>query len=203
MNKEEESRNGPLSQFQCNWSFINSVFYFHWFSAVSVFNLIDLFIPIYCFISTYLHSICSFFSSFFRSKQRLSIWQSFLGVEDTPQHMEFLGQESDLSLNPNLHCSCANARSLTRSAGPGIKPESQGCRDASDPIVPQWELLTFFSFLSFFFFFFFFPVAYGNSRARGRNRGTAAGLHHHHSHSNKGSEPRLQTTPELTATLDP
>ena len=45
------------------------------------------------------------------------------------------------------------------------------------------------------------PEAYGGSQAKGPIRPTAAGLHH--SHSNMGSEPHLQTSPELTATLDP
>ena len=45
------------------------------------------------------------------------------------------------------------------------------------------------------------PTAYGSSLARGRIGATAASLHH--SHSNTGSEPCLQPTPQLTATLDP
>ena len=59
----------------------------------------------------------------------------------------------------------------------------------------------------FFFFFFVFllflwatPSAYGGSQARGRIGAVAAGLHQ--SHSNAGSEPRLQPTPQLTATPD-
>ena len=65
--------------------------------------------------------------------------------------------------------------------------------------------------LDFIFFIFIFfglfaiswaaPTAYGGSRARGRIRAIAAGLCQ--SHSNLGSEPRLQPTPQLTATLDP
>ena len=45
------------------------------------------------------------------------------------------------------------------------------------------------------------PVAYGGSQARGLIRAVAAGLCH--SYSNAGSEPCLQPTPPLTATLDP
>ena len=62
-------------------------------------------------------------------------------------------------------------------------------------------------FLICIFFFVFLPsvgpipVAYGGSQARGLIRAVAAGLHH--SHSNAGSEPRLQTTPQLTAPPDP
>ena len=63
--------------------------------------------------------------------------------------------------------------------------------------------------LPFLFFFFFFglfaiswaaPTAYGGSQARGLNGAVATGLHQ--SHSNAGSEPRLQPTPQLTATPD-
>ena len=55
-----------------------------------------------------------------------------------------------------------------------------------------------------FFFFLLFrapPVAYGSSQARGRTGAAAAGLHY--SHSDVESEPHLQPTPQLTATLDP
>ena len=55
---------------------------------------------------------------------------------------------------------------------------------------------------SFFFFFFAIsratPVAYGDSQARGLIRAVAASLRQ--SHSNAGSELRLRTTPQLTAT---
>ena len=44
------------------------------------------------------------------------------------------------------------------------------------------------------------PAAYGGSQARGRIRAVASGLRQ--SHSNSGSEPRLQPTPQLTATPD-
>ena len=66
--------------------------------------------------------------------------------------------------------------------------------------VPQNEVTE----VSFFFFFGLFraaPMAYAGSQARGRIRTVASGLHH--GHSNARSEPRLQTTPQLTATLDP
>ena len=44
-------------------------------------------------------------------------------------------------------------------------------------------------------------MAYGLSQARGRTGATAASLRH--SHSNVGSEPWLQPTLQLIATLDP
>ena len=43
------------------------------------------------------------------------------------------------------------------------------------------------------------PTAYGGSQARGQIIATAAGLHHSHNHTR--SEPCLQPTPQLTATL--
>ena len=45
------------------------------------------------------------------------------------------------------------------------------------------------------------PMTYGGSQARGRIRAVAPGLRQ--SHSNAESEPRLQPTPQLTATADP
>ena len=54
---------------------------------------------------------------------------------------------------------------------------------------------------SVLFFFRAAPVAYGGSQAKGQIRAIAAGLHR--SHSNAGSEPCLQNTPQLMATLDP
>ena len=50
-------------------------------------------------------------------------------------------------------------------------------------------------------FFFFFRVAYEGSQARGQIGAVAASLHH--SHSNARSEPHTQSTPQLTAMLDP
>ena len=44
------------------------------------------------------------------------------------------------------------------------------------------------------------PTAYGGSQARGLIGAVATGLRQ--SHSNAGSKPRLQPTPQLTATTD-
>ena len=44
-------------------------------------------------------------------------------------------------------------------------------------------------------------MAYGGSQARGQIEAVAAGLCH--SHRNKGSDPCLLPTPQLTAMLDP
>ena len=68
------------------------------------------------------------------------------------------------------------------------------------------SLFSFFKELNFFFFFFVFlpflgllPAAYGGSQ--GLSGAVATGLCQ--SHSSAGSEPRLQSTPQLMATLDP
>ena len=45
------------------------------------------------------------------------------------------------------------------------------------------------------------PSAYGGSHARGRIEAIATGICQ--SHKNAGSEPSLQPTPQLKATLDP
>ena len=61
-----------------------------------------------------------------------------------------------------------------------------------------------FSYLFIYFFVFSFraaPTAYGGSLARSLIRAIAAGLHQSHSYTR--SEPRLQPTPQLTATPDP
>ena len=70
----------------------------------------------------------------------------------------------------------------------------------------------FFFFFVFYLFFFVVvvvvflaiswaaPAACGGSQARGRIGAVATGLRQ--SHSNMGSEPRLQPTPQLTATPD-
>jgi len=67
--------------------------------------------------------------------------------------------------------------------------------------------LLYFIYLFIYLFFCLFaiswaaPAAYGDSQARGRIGAVATGLRQ--SHSNAGSEPRLQPTPQLTATPDP
>ena len=60
------------------------------------------------------------------------------------------------------------------------------------------SLEVLFSF--FFNLFRAIPAAYEGSQARGQIGAVAPGLRQ--SHSNAGSEPRLQPTPQLTATPD-
>ena len=67
------------------------------------------------------------------------------------QHMEFLGQGSDLS------CSCSDAGSLTHCARPGIQLISQQFQDTASPLAPQQELLSSVFFLFFVFCFFASP----------------------------------------------
>ena len=59
------------------------------------------------------------------------------------QHMEFMGQGSDLSHSCDLYCSYSNARSFSPLCRPGIEPVSWYCRDRVDPVGPQWKLLHF------------------------------------------------------------
>ena len=51
--------------------------------------------------------------------------------------MDFLGQGSELQLQPTLQ------RWILNPLWQGIKPASQSCRDITDPIEPQWELSLF------------------------------------------------------------
>ena len=67
-----------------------------------------------------------------------------------------------------------------------------------------FSLIFIYLFIYYLFIFVFSraaPVAYGGSQARGLIGVIAARLHQ--SHSNVESEPHLQPTPQLTATLDP
>ena len=64
--------------------------------------------------------------------------------------------------------------------------------------------LTWAFYLVSYFVFCLFraaPTAHGGSQTRGPIGAVAAGLCH--SHSNARSKPRLQSTPQLLATLDP
>ena len=62
-------------------------------------------------------------------------------------------------------------------------------------------LIVYFIYLFIFVFLRAAFSAYGDSHARGLMGAVATGLHQRH--SNVGSEPCLQPTPQLTATLDP
>ena len=70
------------------------------------------------------------------------------------QHVEFPGQESDLSHSQDLSHSWGNTGSLTHQAR--IDPAFQCSQDPTNPTAPQWELQILFYF-SFFFFFGLFP----------------------------------------------
>ena len=96
-----------------------------------------------------------------------------------------------------------NARSLTHGARPGIEPKSSWLLAGFITTKPWWELLCCASlFESLFFFLSLFRAAsteYGGSWARSQIRAVATGL----CHSNTRSKPRLQITPQLTATPEP
>ena len=55
---------------------------------------------------------------------------------DIPQHMEFLGQESDPSQSCDPDCSCRNAGFLTHCAKPGFESVSQYSQGTANPVVP-------------------------------------------------------------------
>ena len=69
-------------------------------------------------------------------------------------------------------------------------------------IAVYLKIFYFFIFLVFVFFAMSWtaPTAYGGSQARGQIGAAASSLHQ--SHSNAGSQPSLQPTPQLMATLD-
>ena len=71
-----------------------------------------------------------------------------LGVESELQVLAYTTAIAmpDPSHICDLSHSCGNAGSLTHCAGPGIKPASQRSQDATDPVVPQQELLGFNSY---------------------------------------------------------
>ena len=78
---------------------------------------------------------------------------------------------------------------------PGCVPVLVWCQD----FIPflRSGFVCLFVFLSFRAT----PTAYGGSQATGLIGAVASRLHH--SHGNARSEPHLQPTPQLTATLDP
>ena len=83
------------------------------------------------------------------------------------------------------------------------------CATTGTPDAILFYFILFFVFCLFVFLSFVVivvaiswaaPEAYGGSQARGLIGAVATGLRQ--SHSNAGSEPRLQPTPQLTATQD-
>ena len=68
------------------------------------------------------------------------------------QHIEFPDQGSDPSHGCNLSHSCGNAGSLTHYAGPAIEPVFECSQEATNPIVPQRELLVFWGFFKYSWF---------------------------------------------------
>ena len=65
-----------------------------------------------------------------------------------PWHVEFPAQGLDTSQNCNLQSNCYNTGPFNPwCARSGSKPASWCCRDAGDPVVPQWEFPTKFSLM--------------------------------------------------------
>ena len=58
------------------------------------------------------------------------------------QHMEFLGQGSDLSCSYNLCCNCGCAGTFNP-LGCGLNLCPWPCRDATNPVASQHKLLRF------------------------------------------------------------
>ena len=68
--------------------------------------------------------------------------QKFFSFLAILRHMGFPSLGSDLSCSGNL-CH-GNARSLTHCAGSRTEPVSQSSRDATGPVVPQWDLQQYY-----------------------------------------------------------
>jgi len=68
----------------------------------------------------------------------------------------------------------------------------------TEPVLRVQLLFFFFFFFGLFAFSRAAPAAYGGSQARGPIGAVATGLRQ--THSNEGSQPRLEPTPQLTAT---
>ena len=74
-------------------------------------------------------------------------------------------------------------------------------KESQQKLPKENDILSQFFCFCFFCLFRAAPAAYGDSQDRGQIRAVAACLRQ--SHSNVGSKPRLQSTPQLTATPDP
>ena len=78
-----------------------------------------------------------------------------------------------------------------------MKPPSTSYKTAHFAKAARHPSIMFLLFFLSFCLFRVAPGAYGGSQARGPIGAVATSLHH--SHSNVGSEPRLPSTPQLTA----
>ena len=89
--------------------------------------------------------------------------------------------------------------------GPGARARTSFLNLQASPEREEGGLtLLYIVFYLMYFFIFTFSLfratlsAHGSSQTKGQIRAAAASLHHSHA----GSEPCLQPTPKLTATLD-
>ena len=152
----------------------------------------------------------SFFFCFFWGLHQWHMEVPRLGVESELQLLAYTTATAaqDLSCICDLHHSSQQCRiplSEARGRTRILMDTSQNCfhcATVGTPIIVRF-LMFYFIFLFFCLFLLFLwaaPAAYGGSQARGPIRAVATGLRQ--SHSNAGSEPRLQPTPQLTATPD-
>ena len=73
--------------------------------------------------------------------KRFCVFSFFFSFFGCPQHMEFPDQGSALSCSCDLYHSCGNARSFNQLCQAGDQTYmSWHCREAADPVVPQWQL---------------------------------------------------------------
>ena len=73
--------------------------------------------------------------------KKFCVFSFFFSFFGCPQHMEFPGQGSALSCSCDLYHSCGNARSFNQLCQAGDQTYmSWHCREAADPVVPQWQL---------------------------------------------------------------
>ena len=74
-----------------------------------------------------------------RELQQLFFFFFFFFFLATPQHMEILGQGSNLSHSCDIQSSCSNTGSLSYCPASGIKPTYQCFRDATNPIPSYYS----------------------------------------------------------------
>ena len=93
-------------------------------------------------VNSYFYLFFFFFFLFFLGFTR-GIWK-FPGLGSNPSRRFRPAPPQRQLQATSATCRCAAATAmadlLTRYVGPGIKPASRRCRDAAEPVAPQWEL---------------------------------------------------------------